>query len=253
MRVFAALSIMALASANPAKPMERLMQTTNGNNGGVLGNLINAGSQLLPAAKPNKEVQMILDAAENGVDVVNMFNGLLNGDAFKVITDNVEIQHRIMESLPALAAFKGFDKLSAGKRNLAEGEAKNFFAEGMKSVMNVLSDAVSKKNTDPVTSVKTLAELAKADPQLFAKAQAGDKNAFDEINRRYTKQAFPDLNENVMDILKKSAVSPSKLLEMEGLGPIMETIISQDPVLEQVIKNPQTPEQLIKKATGKSI
>jgi hypothetical protein len=78
---------------------------------------------VLPAAKPNKEVQMILDAAENvrhthtrtdlttpasaathrrplnmpskyrrspsycslqGVDVVNMFNSLINGDAFKV-------------------------------------------------------------------------------------------------------------------------------------------------------------------------
>jgi hypothetical protein len=45
MRVFAALSIMALASANPAKPMERLVQTTTGNNGGVLGNLISDGSQ----------------------------------------------------------------------------------------------------------------------------------------------------------------------------------------------------------------
>jgi hypothetical protein len=157
----------------------------------------------------------------------------------QVITDNVEIQHRIMESLPALAAFKGFDKLSAGKRSLAEADvscavrgvcgaawacpwlplrrvhacvvdaigmcgggrrllhphrhhhappplltplppspstphhrttnqAKNFFGEGMKSVMNVLSDAVAKKNTDPVTSVKTLSELAKVSERVCA-------------------------------------------------------------------------------------
>lgn len=65
--------------------------------------------------RPSEKVKFLQKMAKGNVDPMELFNRGIASKGFQVLLKNVEIQHRILEEMPLLAAFDGFRQIT-GRR-----------------------------------------------------------------------------------------------------------------------------------------
>ncbi len=77
---------------------------------------------MLEPLRPSEKVAFLQKVAKNGVDPLELFTRGVNSKGFKVLLKNAEIQHRILEEMPLLAAFDGFKQITG--RRLSDEEVR---------------------------------------------------------------------------------------------------------------------------------
>jgi len=70
--------------------------------------------------------------AKGNVDPMELFTRGVNSKGFQVLLKNVEIQHRILEEMPLLAAFDGFRQIMG--RRLNDEQVCLSMSEGIRGV-----------------------------------------------------------------------------------------------------------------------
>lgn len=243
-RSAAALAMLAFAGlATAESPMRRMNALTNGGNN-FMSNIVNSlasatAGDMLPAFKPDKELVMMQDTWRNGLNVMSVFEDNFKSEGMKLILDNANVQHEIMEKLPLLAAFDGFKAITG--RRLDDAGTKAGFAEGVKSIMNALPNML-KTMKDPTISTRALSELLADDAEgmteVFAAASSGDTGAMKKVEQALNEKIYPNINTDVLTEL--TATKPLKaLIENKEIMRLIEN----DPIVNMALRA-DSPEQL---------
>lgn len=82
--------------------------------------------------RPNEKVKFLQKMAKGNVDPMELFTRGVNSKGFQVLLKNVEIQHRILEEMPLLAAFDGFRQIMG--RRLNDEQVCLSMSEGIRGV-----------------------------------------------------------------------------------------------------------------------
>lgn len=240
-RSAAALAMLAFAGLAAAEtPMRRAQALTGKPMNAIKDALAGvSAADMLPAYKPDAELTMMQDAWRNGLDIMSVFEDSFKSEGMKVLLDNAEIQHQVMEKLPLLAAFDGFKAITG--RRLDDAGTKAGFAEGLKSIMDTLPSML-KTMKDPTISTRALSELLAEDVDgmnaTFAAASSGDKEAMDKVEQALNGKLYPNIN---TDVLK--AVSESKPLKALIENQEIMRLIDADPIVSMALRA-DSPEQL---------
>lgn len=251
-----------------AKPMGRLQATTRqaqGTGSGILSAAAGAASaaanaagaattatvtagEMLPAAKPDPEVEQIRDAMRNGLDVMKVFSDNLNVDtpAMKVLLGNTEIQQRIVKEIPVIKAFAGFKEIVTGQ---SADETRTNFVAGVKAILEAMPDAL-KTMKDPTISTQKLSQLLQSGDDefkaAFSLAEGGDPAAMELVSDKLNSELYPMFNTAVF-----KEIAASKPLEKLANNQEIMRIISEDPVMEAAIKTPDQLDKVARKVASR--
>jgi hypothetical protein len=237
-----ATALAAIFVAVSAAPMRRMQATT----GGAAAVLSAAKpGDMLPAAQPDAELSAMRDVWANGLDVMKTFSDLFASPGFKVLSDNVEIQKKIVSQYPLLKAFDGFkDITEAADASTVQAS----FANGIKAIMDAMPKALETMK-DPTVSTKALNKLLDSGngmKELFEAAQGGDRSAMEQIEKALNGELYPMFN---TDVFKELAASNplGKLVENKEIMRILD----QDPIVSQALRDPSNLDSFVREFARK--
>lgn len=87
--------------------------------------------------RPSEKVKFLQKMAKGNVEPMELFSRGVKSKGFQVLLKNVEIQHRILEEMPLLAAFDGFRQITGRRlsdeqvRGGAGGQGEDVWSENM--------------------------------------------------------------------------------------------------------------------------